>query len=132
MAIKTVETSGTTRNAVPKPSPEDEGRSTEMEKLTDGGDCSHNLSQLQLVKDRRFTSGIETDHEDAHLLLGKQAGKKLGESEPHLGAPFTILFCMWAPRSELQKRPHKSTKTHRQLTRQRNNRSENGHTRGFK
>ncbi len=89
MAIKTVETRGTTRNAVPKPSPEDEGRSTEMEKLTDGGDCSHNLSQLQLVKYRRFTSGIETDHEDAHLLLSKQAGKKLGESEPHLGTPFT-------------------------------------------
>jgi hypothetical protein len=110
VAIKTVETSGTTRNAVPKPSPEDEGRSTEMEKLTDGGDCSDNLSQLQLVKDRRFTSGIETDHEDAHLLLGKQAGKKLGESEPHLGTPFTILFCMWAPKSELQKRPHNSTK----------------------
>ncbi len=68
-----------------------------MEKLTDGGDCSHNLSQLQLVKDRRFTSGIETDHEDAHLLLGKQAGKKLGESEPHLGTPFTILSVCGLP-----------------------------------
>ncbi len=41
--------------------------------LTDGGNRSYNLSQLQLIQDRRFTSSIKTDHENAHLLLGKQA-----------------------------------------------------------
>jgi hypothetical protein len=52
--------------------------------LTDSRDCRHNFSQLQLVQYRRFTSGIETDHENTHLLLGKQAGKKLGKRETHL------------------------------------------------
>ncbi len=55
--------------------------------LTDGGNRSYNLSQLQLIQDRRFTSSIKTDHENAHLLLGKQAWKKFGESKPHLGSP---------------------------------------------
>jgi hypothetical protein len=54
--------------------------------LTDSRDCRHNFSQLQLVQNRCFTSGIETDHENTHLLLGKQAGKKLGKREPHLNS----------------------------------------------
>jgi hypothetical protein len=29
------------------------------------------FSKLELVKDGRFTGGIESDHEDAHLLLAE-------------------------------------------------------------
>lgn len=65
-----------------------------MEKLTNGGDCSHNLSQLQLVKDHHFTIGIKIDHEDAHLFIGKQVGNMLGENEPHISNPLKILFYM--------------------------------------
>jgi hypothetical protein len=41
----------------------------------DGWDGRHDLAELQLVEDGRLTSGIEADHEDAHLLLSEQRGK---------------------------------------------------------
>lgn len=36
---------------------------------TDGGDGGDDLTKLQLVKDGGFTGGIETDHQNSHLLL---------------------------------------------------------------
>lgn len=36
---------------------------------TDGGDGGDNLSKLELVEDGGFTGGIETDHQNSHLLL---------------------------------------------------------------
>ncbi len=52
--------------------------------LTDGWNSGDDLSKLQLIQDGRLTRGIETDHENAHLPLGEQFLKQLGESEPHL------------------------------------------------
>ena len=42
--------------------------------LTDCWDSSNDLSELELVQDCRFTSGVETNHEDSHVLLAKEAG----------------------------------------------------------
>lgn len=49
----------------------------------DGRNGGDDLAEFELIKDRRLTGGIETDHENAHLSLGKQLLKKLGECEPH-------------------------------------------------
>lgn len=37
--------------------------------LTYCGNGRHNLSELELVQNRSFSSGIQTHHEDPHLLL---------------------------------------------------------------
>lgn len=52
---------------------------------TDGWDGSYNLAQLQLVKDGRFTSGVQADHQDTHLLLAPEAIEELRERKTHLG-----------------------------------------------
>jgi len=39
----------------------------------DGRNGGDDLSQLQLVKDCGFTSSIQSDHENPHLFLAKQA-----------------------------------------------------------
>ena len=54
--------------------------------LTDGWDGGDDLSELELVEDGGLTSGIETNHENPHLLLGEEAAEQLGEGEPHLGS----------------------------------------------
>nr|CAB3474593.1 unnamed protein product [Digitaria exilis] len=54
------------------------------EVLTDGGDGGDDLAELELVEDGGLTSGIKTDHEDPHLLLGEEAAEQLPEREPHL------------------------------------------------
>lgn len=51
--------------------------------LTDGRNGGDDLAEFELIKDGRLTGGVETDHENAHLSLGKQLLKKLGECEPH-------------------------------------------------
>lgn len=38
-------------------------------KHTDGGDGGDDLTKLELVEDGGFTGGIETDHQNSHLLL---------------------------------------------------------------
>ena len=35
---------------------------------TDCGNCGDNFTQLQLVQNCRFTSSIETNHQNAHLF----------------------------------------------------------------
>lgn len=45
--------------------------------LTDGGDGGDDLTQLELVKNGGFTGGIQSDHQDAHLLLGEEAREQL-------------------------------------------------------
>ena len=37
----------------------------------------HTFTELQFVKDGSFTSSIETDHKDSHLLLAELLGLKL-------------------------------------------------------
>lgn len=56
-----------------------------MEERTDGGNGGDNLTKLQLVEDGGFTGGIETDHENSHLLLPPQLVKQLGKGETHDG-----------------------------------------------
>jgi len=48
-----------------------------------GGDSGHDLAELELVENGGLTGGIETDHEDAHLLLAEEAAKHLAERESH-------------------------------------------------
>ena len=38
-------------------------------KHTDGRDGGDDLTKLQLVKNGGFTGGVETDHQNPHLLL---------------------------------------------------------------
>lgn len=55
-----------------------------------GGDGGDNLPEFELVKDGRFTSGIQADHEDSHFLLAQKASESLGNGETHgvvLGTP---------------------------------------------
>jgi len=40
---------------------------------TDSGDSGNNLSELELVENGGFTSSIQSDHEDSHLLLAEEA-----------------------------------------------------------
>ena len=51
--------------------------------ITDGRDGSNDLSELELVEDGGLSSGIESHHQDPHLLLRKQALEELGEGETH-------------------------------------------------
>ena len=36
---------------------------------TDGGDRGHDFTQLELIQDGRLSGGVESDHQNAHLLL---------------------------------------------------------------
>ena len=51
--------------------------------ITDGRDGGNDLSELELVEDSGLASGIESHHQDPHLLLRKQALEELGEGETH-------------------------------------------------
>jgi hypothetical protein len=51
--------------------------------LTDGRNGGDDLPKLQLVQYSGLTSGVETYHENAHLLLREEPLKQLGESKPH-------------------------------------------------
>ena len=39
---------------------------------TNGGDSRHNLSQFQFVENRRFTGGIQTDHQNVSIAAGSE------------------------------------------------------------
>ena len=49
----------------------------------DGGD---NLAKLELVEDGGLTGGVETDHQNAHILLAEELAEELAEREAHLRA----------------------------------------------
>jgi len=51
----------------------------------DRGDRGYNLTKLELVQNSSFTSGVETDHENAHLFFAKEAAEELGDRETHCG-----------------------------------------------
>merc|ERR1711988_1632151 len=44
---------------------------------TNRWDCRYNLSQLELIKNGCLSRSIESDHQDPHLLLGKESSKEL-------------------------------------------------------
>ncbi len=50
---------------------------------TDGGNGGDDLSKFELVKDRGLSGCIKSYHQDAHLLLGKEAVPNLCESQTH-------------------------------------------------
>lgn len=52
-------------------------------RLTNSGNCCDDLTELELVQDGGLTSGIETNHQNSHLLLGKKPAEKLRERKPH-------------------------------------------------
>ena len=56
----------------------------------DGGDRRHDLTELQLVQDGGLTGGIETNHQNPHVLLAEQAAEKLCERGAHL--PLSFVF----------------------------------------
>lgn len=56
------------------------------EHLTDGWNGGDDLSELELVQDGRFTGGVESDHQDSHLLLAEEAFEEGGEHVTHRGS----------------------------------------------
>ncbi len=52
---------------------------------TDCGDGGDDFTQLQLVEDGGLPGRIETDHQNAHLLLAPQAIEQLRERKTHVG-----------------------------------------------
>lgn len=50
---------------------------------TDSRDGGDDFTKLQLVQNSGFTGGIETDHENSHLLLPPQLVENLRKGETH-------------------------------------------------
>lgn len=53
------------------------------ESCTNSGDGGDDFTKLQLVQNGGFTGGIETDHENSHLLLPPQLVENLRKGETH-------------------------------------------------
>jgi hypothetical protein len=53
------------------------------ESRTNGRDGGDDFTKLQLVQNGGFTGGIETDHENSHLLLPPQLVENLRKGETH-------------------------------------------------
>lgn len=51
--------------------------------LTNGRDGGDDFSELELVQDGGLTGGIETHHQNSHLLLGEKPAEELRERQPH-------------------------------------------------
>lgn len=51
--------------------------------LTNGGDGGDDLAQFQLVQDGGLPRGIQTHHQDAHLLLPNQALEEVSKDITH-------------------------------------------------
>jgi hypothetical protein len=79
--------------------------------LTDGRNGGDDLPKLQLVQNSGLTSGVETYHENAHLLLGEEPLKQLGESKPHrsswLGRKSHPILSLFLPFPQLNTKPQK-------------------------
>ena len=52
---------------------------------TDCGNGSDNFAQFQFVEDCSLSSGIETNHQNSHLLLPPKFIEQFGECETHVG-----------------------------------------------
>ena len=59
--------------------------------LTDCGDCCNDLAEFQFVKNCSFSSCIQPDHKNTHLLLPQQGGQQSFDIITHLGCFLTIL-----------------------------------------
>lgn len=61
--------------------PNGEGNVLVLDRLdieTNGGNGGDDLTELKLVENRGLTGGIESDHENSHLLFAKEAREQLG------------------------------------------------------
>jgi hypothetical protein len=47
---------------------------------TNGRNGRHNLTEFQLVENRRLSRSVQADHQNTHLLLAPEAIKELRES----------------------------------------------------
>ena len=63
--------------------------------LTDCGNGGDDFTKLQLVEDSGLSGGIETNHEDSHLLLAPQAVEQLGEGKTHVGGGLWWVVVVW-------------------------------------
>jgi hypothetical protein len=52
---------------------------------TDGGNGGDDLAELKLVEDGGLSGGIETNHEDSHLLLSPKPVEQFRKCHTHLG-----------------------------------------------
>jgi len=57
--------------------------------LTDRRDCRDDFTELQLVQDGGLSGGVQTNHQNSHLLLAPEAIEQLRERETHLGGSLT-------------------------------------------
>lgn len=57
-------------------------RGGEDKGLTDSRDSGDDLAELELVEDGRLSGGIESDHEDTHLLLAEKARDYVATRRP--------------------------------------------------
>lgn len=62
------------------------GNSLDVE--ADGGDGGDVLAELELVEDGGLARGVETQHEQAHLLGSEDLAHHLGELATHCGGLF--------------------------------------------
>ena len=51
--------------------------------LTNSWDCGYNFSQFEFVENRSFTGGVQTDHENSHLLFGEKPGHQVRDGQSH-------------------------------------------------
>ena len=52
---------------------------------TNGGDRSNNLTKLELVENGGLSGGVQTNHQNSHLLLAPELIEKLGKCKTHVG-----------------------------------------------
>jgi len=57
----------------------------EIMRHTDCGNGGDDFTELELVQNSRLSGGVETDHQNAHLLLAPEAVEQLRECETHGG-----------------------------------------------
>lgn len=69
----------------------------------DGGDGGHDLTELELVEDGGLTGGVETDHEDSHVLLTEELAEELAETCAHclLFAVCCLMFALTLEKKKL-------------------------------
>ena len=74
---------------------------------TDCGDGGDDFTELQLVEDGGLSGGIETDHENSHLLLSPETVEQTRECETHIGGVVdksVVWVVTWEWRSSLLER----------------------------
>jgi len=75
----------------------------------DCGDCCDDLTELQLVQDCGLTGGVETDHEDPHVLLAEQTAENLCKGRTHSLHNTRMLYSLYMYNAE-NKKNKKTTK----------------------